>query len=217
MRALLIHNIRDLGYQKFDVTPQAGSGLVNFATIVYHFLPHPPDLSFDREDRDPPNGSPWRIAIPARQEYMALCLLFHPDRHSEGEGWMQRLNSEWDKWEELENTEQSALTMQELGRAFVREQLKVQARNGGLSSSISAKILKWESRIRELRELHKNITFDKLESLLADDMTKFCLSLNKEPDELSTDPVSGANTGPAGLEVSSADAGADTGPSPGSQ
>lgn len=143
-----MYNTRDRISQKFNISPKARCGLVNFATIVYRFLPHQPSLFLDPEDRNPHDvvsGTSWRIAIPARQEYMALCLLFHPDRNLEGEEWMQRLSSEWRKWEQLGDGDKSVATMEELGRALVRERLKFEALQGCVPASISARILKWQS------------------------------------------------------------------------
>lgn len=192
-------NIRERTSRQFDISPDSGPDLINFATIVYLFLPHPASLfpGPEGENSDRAADSGWRIAIPGRKEYRALCLLLHPDRNPEiGGAWMQKLGAEWEEWEKLGAEDKSVKTMEELARAFVREKQRAEALRCFAPTSIRERISKWESRIRELRDTHKTITLDELDSLLAEDIHKLFPDLVEESSvegDLDIDEFFGAD------------------------
>lgn len=106
---------------------------------------------------------------------------------------MQRLSSEWGKWERFSDEEKSAMTMLELARAFIRQKQSAEAVQCFVPAAIQAKIDKWETRIRDSRESGKPIIADELESLLAGDINSLFPEQEQE-QELEGDEITNIET-----------------------
>lgn len=136
------------------LTPTTPPGMLNLATLAYHFLPPPPTLFHPLPHS---HAGTWNITHPDIHEYTALYTLF---RSSPGlSEWSQRLNEEWTRWQPLGDSEKYRLATQELARAYARkheefEKLKAYAGLWGEGKSLQDRARKWEGRAAQLREVH---------------------------------------------------------------